>query len=62
MKEFLSQKDLEFEVKDVHTDTTAQAEMVQMGFAAIPVTVVGDAPPILGADFKQIEAALAGAD
>ena len=58
MKEFLSQKDLEYEVKDIHADEAAQAEMVEMGFMAIPVTVVGDSPPILGANFKQIEEAL----
>lgn len=60
MKEFLSQKGLDFEVKDVHTDMAAQEEMIKMGFSAIPVTVVGDAAPILGADFEKIEAALAG--
>ena len=59
MKEFLSQKGLEFEVKDVHSDQSAQEDMVRMGFSAIPVTVVGDQPPILGADFEKIEAALA---
>ncbi len=58
MKEYLSQKDLEFEVKDVHNDPAAQDEMVSMGFAAIPVTVVGDQPPILGANFSQIDSAL----
>ena len=36
----------------------AQTEMVEMGFMSIPVTVIGDAPPILGADFAQIDAAL----
>ncbi|MEM7205094.1 MAG: glutaredoxin family protein [Planctomycetota bacterium] len=59
MKDYLSRKDLEFEVKDIYTDQAAQAEMVEMGFASIPVTKVGDAPPIVGANFKQIEAALA---
>lgn len=58
MKEYLSRKDLEFEVKDVHTDEAAQNEMVEMGFAAIPVTVIGDTAPILGANFGQIDAAL----
>ena len=60
MKEFLSRKGLEFEVRDIHTDTAAQEEMIEMGFASIPITVVGDAPPVLGANFKAIEAALAG--
>lgn len=58
MKEFLSQKGLEFEVKDVHNDPVAQEEMVSMGFSAIPITVVGDQPPVLGANYQQIESAL----
>lgn len=29
-----------------------------MGFTAIPVTVIGENPPILGADFKAMEAQL----
>ncbi len=61
MKEFLSQKGLEFEVKDVHNDPVAQDEMVTMGFASIPITVVGDQPPVLGANYQQIESALAEA-
>ena len=60
MKEFLSQRGLEFEVKDVHTDPVAQDEMVSMGFASIPVTVIGDHPPVLGANYQQIESALKG--
>ena len=59
MKDWLTGKGLEFEVKDVHTDASAQADMMEMGIMAIPVTKVGDAAPILGADFKKIEAALA---
>lgn len=58
MKEFLSQKGLEFVVKDVHNDPEAQDEMVSMGFAGIPVTVIGDAAPVLGANYQQIESAL----
>ena len=58
MKEFLSSRNLEFEVKDVHTDPQAQSDMMEMGFSAIPVTVVADQPPILGANFQQIESAL----
>jgi glutaredoxin len=58
VKEFLTRRGIEFEIKDVHADETAQAEMVEMGFAAIPVTVIGDAAPILGANLSKIEAAL----
>ena len=42
MKGFLSQKGVEFEVRDITEDESAQAELVAMGFTAIPVTVVGD--------------------
>ena len=58
MKEFLSQRGLEFEVKDIHYDPVAQDEMISMGFTSIPVTVVGDQPPVLGTNYQQIESAL----
>ena len=58
MKEFLSRKGIEYEVKDVHSDETAQMELSNLGFTAIPVTIIDDGEPILGADFKKIEAAL----
>ena len=59
MKDHLSKKGLEFEVKDIHSDTDAQAEMVKMGMMAIPVTVIDGGEPIVGADFSAIDAALA---
>ena len=59
MKEFLTKKGLKFHVKDVHADATAQEEMVEMGIMSIPVTRIGGGAPIVGADFKAIEAALA---
>ncbi|MEO6595009.1 MAG: glutaredoxin domain-containing protein [Planctomycetota bacterium] len=60
MKEFLTKKGLKFEVKDVHDDQTAQDDMAEMGIMSIPVTRIDGGPPIVGADFKKIEAALAG--
>ena len=59
MKEFLTKKGLEFEVKDVHSDSNAQSEMMEMGIMSIPITRVDGGSPIVGADFKKIEAALA---
>jgi len=59
VKEFLAKKGLDYEVKDIHQDAAAQQEMVEMGIMSIPVTVVAGGQPIVGADFKQIEAALA---
>ena len=60
MKGFLSQKNVQFEVRDITADESAERELLDMGFTAVPVTVVGKAPPILGADFRAIERALAG--
>jgi glutaredoxin len=59
VKEFLSKKGLEFEVKDIHKDTNARDEMIEMGLMSIPVTRIDGGPPIVGADFKRIEKALA---
>lgn len=58
MKEFLSRQGVEFEVRDISEDESAQLELMDMGFTSIPVTVVGDGEPIVGADLKKIEAAL----
>ncbi|MEM7310315.1 MAG: glutaredoxin family protein [Planctomycetota bacterium] len=58
MKEFLTREGLEFEVKDVHSDSEAMNEMVGMGIMSIPVTIVGGGDPIVGADFGKIKAAL----
>lgn len=59
MKGFLSQKGVEYEVRDIQSDESAQAELMEMGFTAIPVTVIDDQDPILGANLKAIETALA---
>ncbi len=58
MKGFLSQKGVEYDVRDIQSDESAQAELMEMGFTAIPVTVIDDQDPILGANFKAIESAL----
>tara|TARA_R110002072_G_scaffold243682_1_gene402793 strand:- start:136848 stop:137027 length:180 start_codon:yes stop_codon:yes gene_type:complete len=59
VKDYLTGKNLEFEVKDIHSDSKAQDEMAEMGMMSIPVTVVDGGPPIVGANFKQIDAAIA---
>jgi len=61
VKEFLSQKGHQYEVRDITADESAQEELIELGFQAqaIPVTVIdGGGRPILGADFKAIEKAL----
>ncbi|MFK7742776.1 MAG: glutaredoxin family protein [Planctomycetota bacterium] len=59
MKEFLTKKGIEFTVKDVHSDPEAQSDMVDMGVMSIPVTRIDGGEPIVGANFKEIESALA---
>ncbi len=59
MKDYLTGKNLEFEVKDIHSDSKAQDEMAEMGMMSIPVTIIDGGNPIVGADFKQIDAAIA---
>jgi glutaredoxin len=59
VKEFLTKKGVEFQVKDVHADESAQDEMAEMGLMSIPITRIDGGPPIVGADLKKIEAALA---
>ena len=61
MKGYLSQKGVSFEVRDISTDEAAQNELIEMGFHAVPVTKIGNLAPILGADFKKIDQALAAA-
>ena len=58
MKGYLSQKKVPFEVRDI-SDEKAERELVEMGFMAVPVTVIGDGPPILGSNFGAIDKALA---
>ena len=59
MKDYLTGKGLEFEVKDIHNDDTARDEMVEMGLMSIPVTIIDGGQPIVGADYKSIDKALA---
>lgn len=59
VKEFLTKKGLDFEVKDVHNDADAQSDMVEMGIMSIPVTRIDGGEPIVGADYAKIEAQLA---
>jgi len=58
VKEFLSRESVDFEVKDVHSDPVAQEEMMELGYTSIPITVVGDEPPIVGPDLNRIRKAL----
>ena len=59
MKDYLTGKGLEFEVKDIHNDDAARDGLVEMGLMSIPVTVIDGGAPIVGADYKGIDRALA---
>ena len=58
MKEFLSRKGIAFQTKDVTRDASAMQELIEMGYQAVPVTVIGT-ERILGAELDRIEEALA---
>ena len=57
MKEFLSRKGVAYQVKDVTRDRQAMQELVEMGYQAVPVTVIGK-ERILGTELDRIEKAL----
>jgi glutaredoxin len=59
VKEFLSRKGVTYQVKDVTRDRKAMQELVEMGYQAVPVTVIGT-ERILGTELDRIEKALAG--
>lgn len=58
MKEFLSQKGVNVIEKNIEEDPKAQEELQQMGFFAIPVTLIGE-QKIVGFNRRALEAALA---
>lgn len=55
MKEFLSQKEIPFEMKDIRADPQARAELIQMGARATPVTLI-DGQMVVGFDREKLEA------
>jgi glutaredoxin 3 len=59
VKEFLSQKGVEFTERNVSVDQQARDDLRGLGYAATPVTVIGD-EKIIGYNRRKIEAALAG--
>lgn len=59
MKEFLSQKGVAYTERNVSNDPEAKADLRSLGFAATPVTVIGE-EKIIGYNRRKIDAALAG--
>ncbi len=58
MKEYLSQKQVSFEDRDITTHPTAISELQRLGFMTTPVTVIGE-KLIVGFDVPKLDEALA---
>ena len=58
MKEYLSQKQISFEDRDITKHPTAISELQSLGFMTTPVTVI-DGKPIVGFDVRKLDEALA---
>ena len=56
-KEYLAEKGLEYEEKNVQTDKAARQELMKMGYTGVPVVVIGD-EEIVGLDKAKIDEAL----
>ena len=57
MKEYLSQKQVQFDDRDVTKDPSAILELKKLGLMTSPVTVVGD-KVIVGFDESKLDEAL----
>lgn len=56
-KEYLNEKGIEFEEKNVQTDAAARKELMEMGHMGVPVLVIDD-EEIVGFDKNRIDNAL----
>jgi glutaredoxin len=59
VKEYLSQKRIEFDDRDITKDPSAITELQKLGFMTTPVTVVGD-KVVVGFDVAKLDEALKG--
>jgi glutaredoxin len=57
VKEYLSQKQILFEDRDITTHPAAISELQELGFMTTPVTVI-DGKPIVGFDVRKLYEAL----
>jgi glutaredoxin len=57
VKEYLSQKQIEFEDRDITKDPSAITELQRLGFMTTPVTVVGE-KVVVGFDVSKLDEAL----
>jgi glutaredoxin len=58
VKEYLSQKQISFEDRDITTHPAAISELQELGFMTTPVTIV-DEKVIVGFDIRKLDEALA---
>jgi glutaredoxin 3 len=58
VKEYLSQKQISFEDRDITKHPTAISELRKLGFMTTPVTVIDDGV-IVGFDVRKLDEALA---
>ena len=54
VKEYLSQKGIEFTERDITVDDTAIAELEELGYMTTPVTVI-DGEVVIGFDREKLE-------
>ena len=59
VKEYLSQKQVQFDDRDITKDPSAILELQKLGFMTTPVTVVED-KVIVGLDVPKLDQALKG--
>lgn len=59
VKEYLSQKQIEFDDRDITKDPSAITELQRLGFMTTPVIVVGD-KVVVGFDVPKLDEALKG--
>jgi glutaredoxin len=57
VKEYLSQRKIDFEDRDITKDPSAISELQKLGFMTSPVTVIGD-NVIVGFDVPKLDEAL----
>ena len=56
-KDYLKEKGVEFEEKNVQNDAAARDELISMGYTGVPVLVIGE-EEIVGFDRARIDGAL----
>lgn len=59
MKEYLSQKEIQFDDRDISKNASAILELQKLGFMTSPITVVED-KVIVGFDVPKLDEALKG--